>query len=158
MSSSAIDVIAVTCEGDAINCEKVADAASAIPDDLAGLDEPALEALVVRITHRLHLAKRVMQEKLDAKVPEPDVIVPEPDVIVKPLSHIDSFAINKERLSNGKPIEAEPPLKKHVEPTVFAPARLAEEAPSSNREGPTLPALIAVGVAVAVFLLARRRK
>ncbi|KAJ1640047.1 hypothetical protein T492DRAFT_932923 [Pavlovales sp. CCMP2436] len=176
--------MAVTAEGDAVNCVKVAEAMTAIPDEFP-VDEPTLEALVAMIAQRLQIAKRVMQEKLAAKETEPVAAlekaakpvaalekvaepvaavlkaaepVAAPEKTAKPVAALEKTA---------KPVAA---LEKAAEP-VAALEKAAElvvdleedlvKAPSSNREGPPLQALIAVGVAVvvgAVILLARRRK
>mmetsp|Transcript_44950 Transcript_44950/g.111399 ORF Transcript_44950/g.111399 Transcript_44950/m.111399 type:complete len:140 (-) Transcript_44950:206-625(-) len=136
--------MAVTAEGDAVNCVKVAEAMTAIPDEFP-VDEPTLEALVAMIAQRLQIAKRVMQEKLAAKETEPVAAL---EKAAKPVAALEKAA---------EPVAA---LEKAAELVVDLEEDLVK-APSSNREGPPLQALIAVGVAVvvgAVILLARRRK
>lgn len=154
MTQAAAPTFAASPHGDVVDCGKLAAACIAaveVPEDLAKLDKPALEQLVITLTNRLEVAKRVLLQKESAKA-EPEV---------KPLRHVDSFAINQERLPHKTKPEAVVPLQ-HVNSMDINRQRLPEE-PSffGMLEGTNLYATIAVIAAVTLasaFIVSRRHR
>jgi hypothetical protein len=140
---------AVTAAGSALDCGKIAAeaaAAVAIPEDISGLEASALERLIATLTLKLDIAKRVLSEK---------------SVEVKQLRHVDSYAINKERLAEHAPKEELPALR-HINSMELNRSRLPEPSPLPfGIERDQLPTIVAVGAAVllgAAFVLSRRNR
>lgn len=138
---------AVTATGAALDCDKIAAevaAAMAIPEDMSGLDASALERLIATLTFKLDIAKRVLSEKSSD---------------IKPLRHVDSYAITKERLSEHAPKE-EPKALRHNNSMELNRSRLPEQPPLPfGIERDQLPMIAALGAAVllgAAFVLSRR--
>lgn len=140
---------AVTATGSALDCDKIAAeaaAAVAIPDDMSGLDASALERLIATLTLKLDIAKRVLSEKASE---------------VKPLPHVDSYVITKERLSEP-PKEEEPKPLRHINSMDLNRSSLPEQPPLPfGIERDQLPAIVALGAAVllgAAFIFSRRTR
>jgi hypothetical protein len=144
-------VLAVSTDCDVLDCDKIAAAAVAavaVPEDISGLDAAALVQLIAGLTLQLEVAKRVLAEKQDGRPTE------------KTLSHVDSFAINQERLSRqSSSPPASVPLT-HINSLEITRRHLGVS-PFAKLEGHRLHARIAGGSAVllgAVFLLRRRSR
>jgi hypothetical protein len=171
-------------DSDASAIAAAAAAAMAIPDDLIGLDEAALERLIAMIMLKLDIAKRLLSEKSDKvelRHVDSDAIIEErapkeEDAAatedVKALLNVDSVepdsvAITEVRVSEHAPKEEDAPKEEvkallHVDSMVLNQSRLPEHSPlpfGIKRE--QLPTIVVLGAAVLLgtaLILSRRNR